>query len=348
MSHAEPARAGLWTDPIFAAIRLPPFAVGALLAGLLLAALIALAAATGGLAELEARGLGWWEHRDGRLGVLLALLGATLPTALRYHELGTRRNLEALARSDLWGASPPVDLRAAPVGLSRGIRVGLMSLLIVPVISFSIDRQPGLYFTRDYWGMAQIWHWLLGSAICFCGGLLTYRVLVDARRFAALARALPRVDLLEREGLLPFAHQGLRAVIPGLIILTFLALNLGDRDFWMAILALGGLTAAQLVGFLVLPLAGLRERVRAAKREEIARVHAAIRGDPGALRESPLARNPDPNLADLLAWRRFVESVPEWPIDASTLGHTALYLGIPLLSWVGAALVERVVDALIR
>ena len=96
---------------------------------------------------------------------------------------------------------------------------------------------------------------------------------------------------------------------------------------------------------LVIPMRGVHERLRAAKRDELARVNAAIRGEAGALRGSPLASRERLSLADLLAWRAFVEEVPEWPIDLSTLGRFAAYVGIPLLGWVGAALVQHVLES---
>ena len=46
-------------------------------------------------------------------------------------------------------------------------------------------------------------------------------------------------------------------------------------------------------------------------------------------------------LGELLAWRGFVDSVREWPLDAGALARLALYVGIGLASWVGAALVEH-------
>lgn len=52
-------------------------------------------------------------------------------------------------------------------------------------------------------------------------------------------------------------------------------------------------------------------------------------------------------LADLAAYRKLVEGVPDWPVGASSYMRFALYLLIPLLSWAAAALVERFVNALI-
>ena len=48
--------------------------------------------------------------------------------------------------------------------------------------------------------------------------------------------------------------------------------------------------------------------------------------------------------ADLLARWAFVEGLSDWPLDVPTLGRFALYLLIPLGSWLGGALVERVVN----
>jgi hypothetical protein len=183
--------------------------------------------------------------------------------------------------------------------------------------------------------------------VTFTGGVLTYLVASDARAFARLARALPEIDLLEREALLPFARQGLRSAVPGLIFATFLALNLGDEGFAFVALLLGPLVIAQNVAVLLIPVRGLHEQLRAAKRAELARVTAALRGERGALDGSVLRAGGELPVADLLAWRRFVESVPEWPIDVSTLSRFALYVGIPLFSWIGAALVERMLDAAI-
>lgn len=343
MTRAEIAPPRSWTERLYAPLPLPPVAVGGVAAVALLLLLAAIASVSGALDELAARGLGWWELREGRLAALIAVLAAVIPTVLRYHELGTRRNFEALANANLWHGEPPARLHGGSPSSQRAIAFGLSGVLLLPAIALSIDREPGLYFTADYWGPGQTWVWLVGSFVLFTGGVFTHCVYSDARAFAALARGLPQIDLLDRESLLPFGRQALRSTIPGVISVTFLALNLGDRDFLLAIVALGALMGAQNVAMLLIPLRGLHERLRAAKREELAAVNAVIRGDATALRSATLARS-DYTLSDLLAWRRFVESVPEWPIDASTLGRVVFYVGIPLLSWVGAALVERVLD----
>jgi len=52
-------------------------------------------------------------------------------------------------------------------------------------------------------------------------------------------------------------------------------------------------------------------------------------------------------LADLAAYRGLVREIPDWPIGTSSYARFALYLLIPLLSWAAAALVERIVNAVV-
>ena len=50
-------------------------------------------------------------------------------------------------------------------------------------------------------------------------------------------------------------------------------------------------------------------------------------------------------LPGLLAYKHEIESVREWPFDAPTPTRFFLYVAIPLGSWIGGALVERLLGA---
>jgi hypothetical protein len=347
VSQVEPASRRLWSDPVFERLPLPGPLPGLLLIGALLGVLAVLASATGALAHLEEQHLAWWQSRDGRLAILLVLLAGVVPTALRYHEIGTRCDLETLASSHLWGDDPPAALACATSADPRiGLAVGGSGFLLVPLIALIVDGGAA-FLHADYWGFPQVWTWLVAAFVTFTGGVYAYRAFSDARTFGRLARSLPEVDLLDRGALLPFASAGLRSAVPGAIFVSFFSLNLVDEGFVLAVLLLGGIVLVQNVATLLIPLRGLRDRLRTAKREELERVDAAIRGEPGALRGSMIGRREAPSLADLLAWRAFVQTVPEWPIDTGTLGRSAFFVGLPLLSWVCGALVERAVDLVI-
>jgi hypothetical protein len=46
---------------------------------------------------------------------------------------------------------------------------------------------------------------------------------------------------------------------------------------------------------------------------------------------------------EVVAYKQIVDGVREWPFDTSTLLRFAIYLLIPLASWSGGAVVERMI-----
>jgi hypothetical protein len=339
--RVAPAPARTWNDRLFDAIPLPAPWVGVLLAGLLLALLWAIAELSGEWSLLEQKSAPLWSIRDARVAVLISLLAAGMPAVLRLHDASTRRNARALVEA----GEVEADRLRVPGGGARW--VGWASMLLLPLVALSVDRDPGVYFLEGYWTATKVWYWLLGFACCFATGTTIARVVADALRFSRLGRGLRHLDLLDASALAPFGRQALRSTVPGLFVLSIFAANLADRDFAFATAMVGGLALGISGATLLLPLRGVHARVQEAKRQELARVHAAIRGEPGALRGSPLAARPAPDLAELLAWRAAVQQVPEWPIDAGTRLRFLAFLGIPLLSWVGGALVEHGLDWLL-
>jgi len=93
---------------------------------------------------------------------------------------------------------------------------------------------------------------------------------------------------------------------------------------------------------LLLPARGAHTRMAATRDEELARVRERIRAE----RDSNLAGAgaPDARLANLLAYEQRIAHASTWPFDLSTYLRFGLYVSIGLGSWLGAALVERVVD----
>jgi hypothetical protein len=131
--------------------------------------------------------------------------------------------------------------------------------------------------------------------------------------------------------------------------LVFVNPELRFRDSLIVFIpvALTTLTVAALALFV--PLRGVRSRIVAAKRAELGRIEQALRGDHLALAGSRIAEHgADLRLADLIAYRGLVERVRAWPFGGSTLGRALLYLTIPFASWLGGALVERLITFLLR
>ena len=53
-------------------------------------------------------------------------------------------------------------------------------------------------------------------------------------------------------------------------------------------------------------------------------------------------------LATLLTLKEHIDAAREWPFDVPTLARFALYVAIGLGSWLGGAVVERILDAALR
>jgi len=337
-----------FADRLYDRIPLSPFWTGTVVALALLGVLLAISAATGDLAKLFAREETWWSNRDARMTVLLTLLFAYLPLARRAVVLGARTHLAALRGGVAWGPDGfEAAVRALPEASRRArIAAGSLGVLAVPLTALLIDRDPGLYFRSGYWRAAQLWEFGVGAMLCWMAGTLFHAIAFEGRRLSALAHAIPSIDLLDRSALAPFARQGLLSSLPGLIVLSFLALNLGDRGWLWATAVLGALALAWTTAVVLLPMRGVHQRMQRAKRDELVRVNAAIRGDAAALVGTAIARRATSvGLADLIEYRRLVEAVPEWPLDPGVRARLLLYVALPLGSWLGGALVERLIDA---
>lgn len=113
-------------------------------------------------------------------------------------------------------------------------------------------------------------------------------------------------------------------------------------------LALSATGIAVATTAFLLPVRGVRRRIVEEKQAELGRVRRAIRGDGGALRESPLAAwREQMAVADLLAYEARIEAVREWPFDVPTLARLLAFVLLPIGSWLGGALVEQIVSRLL-
>jgi hypothetical protein len=151
-----------------------------------------------------------------------------------------------------------------------------------------------------------------------------------------------RFDVLETRRLTPFgsvavsstlALIGAQAAFPILII--------GSQTSWVSfapgLIATGG----PMILIFLLPVIPMHRRIMSAKQAALAQVSKDL---------EPLLTSEKPDFAalqPLLTYRQEVLSAPEWPFDTSVMGRLAIYLFIPPLTWIGAALIEILVDTAI-
>jgi hypothetical protein len=171
-----------------------------------------------------------------------------------------------------------------------------------------------------------------------------------SRVFSQAAERHAEIELFDLTPLAPLAGRGLQSALLIVLGISLFSLILGARGDISPLVPMIQTATVLLAAFaLVLPSLGTRRRVRAAKREELARLSAEIRAVQAqrAPMEGPEWREIESRLATLLALKQHVAATREWPFDLGTLGRFLLYAAIGVGSWLGAAAVERLLDLLL-
>lgn len=169
----------------------------------------------------------------------------------------------------------------------------------------------------------------------------------NAQLFAQMGHRI-QINLLHSPALLAIAQLAIMStlsVIGAQIIFVFLMLD--SEAMWLDILPGFLATMLPVLTLFFLPVWPLHLRLQHAKREELAAINRQLaRVQPQAL--TPLD---DPTVLDevnrLLLYRREIQQVSEWPFDIPALTRMGVYLILPPLTWVAAALIENLVDSLL-
>jgi hypothetical protein len=341
MAEAQPALEP-WTQRL---VTRPPWSPWRLSLALWVAGSVAFVAIEGALGRLPLVVHDEHVRGDFRVALVLIAIAAYLPGAIADLVRGARATIDALGPALRLAPVAQQALRAEAGRFDARARrrAGLTGVAAMVALPFLTN------LTRDAWTPwllppEALAHRVLLPWVGWFTGRFFHALLAESRRLSRVGRTQVAVDLVDLRPLAPIPRQGLRHALLGAGLFAIVALALADADIAPnlldvlvpALFANAALTAAALL----LPVRGLREAVVAAKAAELDAAVADLRrardGAPGAR-----------PLADVLAWRAFVEAVPEWPFDAPTVGRFLLYLAIPLGSWLGGALVERLLDALL-
>jgi len=178
-----------------------------------------------------------------------------------------------------------------------------------------------------------------------------YYTIVEDRFHRETRNTSLKIDLFYPEQLAPFTRMALRRSllwIVGSSICLLLFLNeavnpTGLLPFVFVIMIVASLA-------LVAPLIGIHRKISAAKKEELRTVRQSIarhRDDVLHGSNPTITSNAAQRLTGLVAYEGRLEKTSEWPLDLPTLGTFSFYLAIPVISWVGGALMERAIDILI-
>lgn len=335
----EPPRAGVVPLPLraFALLPVAPIWCGLLLFGALVGGLALYCGVTG--LSFRARFL------DYELLQLVTL--AFTPTAAVYAQRGALRDLRDLRPSLDLGAE---ELAALEASLSRfspwALRAaGLFGAALASAFAFLPagwpDGRPPLGDPVFDWVLART------AFLGFAVGATGYVEIVHGLRFGRLGGRHARVSILDARPLFPLARRGLRSVGVWMgLSMLFAALffepwaQLTSAIFTLAFASLA-------VGSLLIPVWPVHRRLQAERAAELQRIQAAL----WLARDrnlEPGGQAVDARLANLVAYHGLVESAPTWPIGVSTWLRFAAFVAIGLGSWVGAAVVERLLGRMLE
>jgi len=332
-----------WTQRLAETPPWSPLLLSLAIGGGLAAAFLAIEAALGRLALLPTE-----EHVRGdfRMALVMIAITAYLPAAYALAVSGARRAIDEIAPALRSSPAELAALREAagrfdPRALRRAGFAGMAVALLIPL---GANLTPESYAVWALSPEADT-HRALLPGIGWLGGRFIFAVIEESRRLSRIARERVQVDLLDLRPLAPLARQGRRQALLAAGVLSLLALTLIDYDLapgLLGVMSIGFAGSLALSGAaLALPARGAHQAIVAAKQAELERsadeLRALVAGHAAGGR----------SLADVLAWRGYVASAPEWPFDAPTLLRFALYAAIPIGSWLGGALVEKLVDRLL-
>ena len=164
--------------------------------------------------------------------------------------------------------------------------------------------------------------------------------------FSKLGARHTQLSLLNFQSLLPFGRVSMSAslVVFGALML-FPLINVGE-DSDLAESVPGAIAASiPLVVIFVIPVWPLHKRLKQLRESELLSLNRQITEKTGGGHVSADATSTLEEISPLLMYRQEVARTPTWPFDLGNIARLAFYFVIIPLTWVGAALIENVVDA---
>ncbi len=344
---SRPSRSVLpvWSR-IFDAAGVSPLIAGLALASGLVAVFLALDLFEGNLDPWLSGEVSAWRFTEFRSALLVSMLFAGVLVTHRYEEVGTGRDLAALAPE----LAPGALAEAESVDPHWLRAVGLVGAAVLIAIVPTLYRDPSRFLRLETYALPSVlFDLIVGAALGWATSRTLYAAVCQDWVFARLADSVRELDLLDLSPMRPFARRGLRRALRWLLLASIAALTFADAGYVEPpALVLLSIVAFALFSFL-LPVAGARARIRREKRRTLDLVRGWLREECSRLHAAGLRERANAGaLADLLAYERCVADVHEWPIDASTLLRFFFYLLLPLGSWLSSALVQLEVERWLR
>jgi hypothetical protein len=217
----------------------------------------------------------------------------------------------------------------------------------VVLMLFVVLLDPGIWAAGERPGPSEpalYWAFFHNAVSGYCFGRMLALEATLTFGFARIAE-LARVDLLDLAPLAPLARKGQRSALLWILLSSCISL------FWFSgqPSLINGFTLALVLAVVAtafaLPLSRAHRGIAAAKRAELLRVNRLLERERAALVSGGEVAGG--RVADLVAWRGLVEGAREWPVSPPTLARSGFFVLLGVGSWLGGAVVERLLEALL-
>lgn len=273
-----------------------------------------------------------------RAPVTLYMMIGYLLVALYYLGHWSSRHLDTISRQFA------LDLPAFEFPRRAANLLGTAGAIVMYFLFMHGQNDPWLLFQPGRWS-ADYPFVLAGLLVMgWFNFRFMYLLVWSALAVSRTARQIRGIDLLDTSLVEPYAQQGVRSSLLAVIGLSISA------NLWLdpnspaigSISTLVMLVSATAIA-LFLPTWGIHQRLKAEKYSELKEIRSAITARRGP--QERTLEDAQQLRADLALEQRLME-VSEWPFDAGSYGRVILYVLLGLGSWVGAALVERLLESL--
>lgn len=226
--------------------------------------------------------------------------------------------------------------------------------LIMMVMQEAQFDRFSLWLAQPDFALGELWTVLVAWFTWTLALSVAIQAILDADAMRRLGRYWVSVDLMRIEQLAAFSRYGLdlAGTVIGLmalwavclvLITSFAGNDWMERSNYIGVLMVSLYLSLAMIVFLF-PQLGIRERIATEKTRICMQITDLLPSSSGTIFHAEA--NPE-RLAALLSSRSQIEALSDWPAGQHTRLKLFLYLLIPLLSWVAAALVEELVSQLL-
>ncbi|MCZ6642661.1 MAG: hypothetical protein O7F71_13870 [Gammaproteobacteria bacterium] len=278
-----------------------------------------------------------------RVTITQLILTAYVASAYTYLLMTARKATKDLA--PVARHAPEWQTIIDRVGTHRGwvlLFVGAVSSLVIGVgaTNMTTPEEAGTWHWQS-WSYDTYWQRSTTVILCWWMGCLGYVIVVESIRLSRLSNMITSVDLLDLLPYRPLLRQGLTNALLVFGLVSLLSLFVVESRYGPMLVGAwtGGVIFAWIS--LMFPLRGIRRKIKVAKQQELDWCRLTLQKARDELKSGSGAQY---SITEIAAYRSIIENVRNWPFDNSTLARFALFLLIPLGSWLGGAVVERGLD----